>query len=450
MSLHRLGRSQEAEATLAKLRHLFENGRNAGLRQYLIEAEQLFAVKDSNIWKAWNCIEAESLDQALELLSDLSSLPVKDDPNFSARVQSLRRHLSWLYFQRSRVQEHTKVYDEAISNYESAVKANPDYVLAYNNLAWLLVTCPEGEFRDGVKAVQNATKACELTKWDNAQYVDTLAAAYAEAGDFDEAIKWQQKAIDLLGEEERSRYQLAFKAKMGLYQGRQTYYGQYLFGRMIVARWTFDQVKGKSVLDSSGNKFHGKLVGDAHIVLDPERGNVLSLDGDGDYVDCGNSMAFNITREMTVACWIKVHEFNKDWQSIIRKGSWSWRLQRNRRRNNIEFACTGLNVVGEGRQSGSIFGKVDVNDGKWHHVAGVYDGNEIYLYVDGTLDNSERASGLIETNDFAVMIGENAEEMGGCWNGMIDDVRIYSYALSEAEIKEVYAGRGPGPNKRPD
>lgn len=109
-----------------------------------------------------------------------------------------------------------------------------------------------------------------------------------------------------------------------------------------------------------------------------------------------------------------------------------------------------MKVVGEGRNSGSIFGKVDVNDGKWHHVVGVYEGDEICLYVDGTLDNSERASGLIETNDFAVMIGENAEKMVRGWNGLIDDVRIYSYALTEDEVKEVYAGHGPGPNKRPE
>jgi hypothetical protein len=91
---------------------------------------------------------------------------------------------------------------------------------------------------------------------------------------------------------------------------------------------------------------------------------------------------------------------------------------------------------------------VDVNDGKWHHVTGVYNGKEIFLYVDGILDNSEQASGIIETNDFAVTIGQNVEHPARCWNGLIDDVRIYSYALTEAEVKEVYTGRGPGPNER--
>ena len=61
------------------------------------------------------------------------------------------------------------------------------------------------------------------------------------------------------------------------------------------------------------------------------------------------------------------------------------------------------------------------------------------------LVTSVSATGSIDTNGWEVLIGGNAQQTGRKWNGLIDDVRIYSYALTEAEIKALYAGDGPGP-----
>ena len=92
---------------------------------------------------------------------------------------------------------------------------------------------------------------------------------------------------------------------------------------------------------------------------------------------------------------------------------------------------------------------MDVEDSKWHHVAALYDGRKIYLYVDDTLDNCEEASGSIGTNNEPVCIGTNSEFPGREWNGLIDDVRIYSYVLNEAEVAALFAGQGPGPLEKP-
>jgi tetratricopeptide (TPR) repeat protein len=89
-----------------------------------------------------------------------------------------------------------KYYAEARSDLEKAVELDSKDATAWSDQAWLLATCPEAKFRDGKKAVESAQKACEMTEFKVASDLSILAAAHAEAGNFKEAVKWQNKALD--------------------------------------------------------------------------------------------------------------------------------------------------------------------------------------------------------------------------------------------------------------
>ena len=84
----------------------------------------------------------------------------------------------------------------ALADLEKAHALKLDDSGVLNNLAWLLATSPDDDLRDGKRAIELATKACEETKWEEAHIISTLAAAYAESGDFDNARKYSQRAVD--------------------------------------------------------------------------------------------------------------------------------------------------------------------------------------------------------------------------------------------------------------
>ena len=111
---------------------------------------------------------------------------------------------------------------EAVRNYETALKLQPESTNILNNLSWVLATSPKDDVRDGKRSIEMATKACELTDYKMPHILSTLGAAYAETGDFETAIKWSSKAVEL-GREQNNPQLEQLESEVESYKQKKPY-----------------------------------------------------------------------------------------------------------------------------------------------------------------------------------------------------------------------------------
>ena len=107
---------------------------------------------------------------------------------------------------------------EAVVQYREALKLNPNLAGALNNLAWILASNPDDELRNGAEAVRLAERACELTHYGQPVYIGTLAAAYAEARRFGEAVETAQRALNLPATQNNKPLADALQMRLKLYE----------------------------------------------------------------------------------------------------------------------------------------------------------------------------------------------------------------------------------------
>jgi len=201
----------------------------------------------------------------------------------------------------------------------------------------------------------------------------------------------------------------------------------------LVGWWKFDETEGRTAKDSSTGSHNGTLVGDAKWTQG-KIGGAIELDGDGDFVRIADKTAFDIAGQITISCWVNIRSVPYDYMAIVTKGDNSWRLSTLENQRRFHASVNDW-------QQFMLDGSTEVAANQWHHVAAVYDGHQMCIYVDGKVDASKSWTGGIGKNDFDVLIGENAEMKDRFFDGLIDDVRIYNYALSEKEVAALAAGQ---------
>lgn len=132
----------------------------------------------------------------------------------------LHRWYAEAYANRGYAFKRLQRFAEALRDYRLAIKLDPDFLGAQNDLAWLLATCSDASLRNAEEALQLAQHVARQSNHQNADYLDTLAAAYAASGHFTEAVKWQSAAIKLLPADQRP----AAQARKKLFQSQQPFH----------------------------------------------------------------------------------------------------------------------------------------------------------------------------------------------------------------------------------
>ncbi len=310
-------------------------------------------------------------------------------------------------------------YDEVLVGYDRQPEGEPNeavfrYSVRLPAEAWFRQETPEAVFWFSVTAVFEGSATQIPYHWGWTSHEHTFGSA-AMATNYDAGTpRWQETLDDGVWPVDMS---------FTLYTAPQS---------GAIAHWRLDETQGTIAADSVGGhdgNVHGATWTQGVV------GGALRLNGEN-CVEVADDAAFDLTEAITVAAWVNLEAVPAEWIGIVTKGDSTWRLSTLLSERRFHFAVNDPEGVFH-----AVDGTTRVGLNEWHHVAGTYSASHLRLYVDGVEDPVGPAAytGPINTDDFPVWIGANAERPGRNLVGRIDDVRIYDRALSETEIVDLVA-----------
>lgn len=196
-------------------------------------------------------------------------------------------------------------------------------------------------------------------------------------------------------------------------------------GSGLVASYGFNEGSGTTATDSSGNGHVGALAGPTWIATG-KNGGALNFDGVNDRVNVASTPKLELATAFTISAW--AYPTNViGWRTVAMKGAADYDLYTSAVNN---FPGTQASIAGDWRE---LFGPFTLATNAWVHIAGTYDGAAQRLYVNGVEVASRAQTGAIRTSTNPLTIGGNVN-WGEYFAGRLDDVRVYSRALSATEI----------------
>ena len=213
----------------------------------------------------------------------------------------------------------------------------------------------------------------------------------------------------------------------------------------LVAYFTFDNVKGKKILDTSSNHLHADVIANTNFVKG-RYGNGIHIAADPEGDGCVRVPAdelLKIEGEITMMAWV----YHEDWE--IAWGAWLDRGSQDRIDQKLSYSMGFFepHIPFRGPKIGMILGDIQgrwkfitmgpMKNKNWHHIAGTYDGRTVRIYLDGIIrSETERVIGFMGTNDSELHIGCAVGHPRYTFrSGSIDEVGLWRRALTDNEIK---------------
>ncbi len=207
----------------------------------------------------------------------------------------------------------------------------------------------------------------------------------------------------------------------------------------LSGHWKLDEGEGITAVDWSGHGGHGTLVNGPQWA-DGFYGGALSFTTGGQYVNCGTAAAEDVIGDFTLAAWIKMAPANSGrYMGIAGKLNTTYQGF-----GIVRHSSDVLRMwVGDGSTDlakSAVSSDVTYTDSDWHHVAAVHEGTANWLFVDGRKQGGTTNVTLAPSADFFHIGRQYSNSDDRYFSGLIDDVRVYSKAMAEAEIGQVLAG----------
>jgi hypothetical protein len=211
-----------------------------------------------------------------------------------------------------------------------------------------------------------------------------------------------------------------------------------------VGHWRMDEATSGSAVgtdnikDHSVHENHGSGSGTNIAWTTGKYGGALDFNGSDDFVAVTDDDSLDITDEITVSAWIQLGTFDNDHMAVVAKDQ-----------TDITYwfgvdpsANPCMILSSDGSSYSDAKGGTSLSEGTWYHIAGVYNGTQILVYLNGVLDpgvdNPESYSSGIYASTGRLRISGSDNWSGNDFDGIIDDVRVYNYARTAQQIKQDY------------